>query len=267
MTTPNPHLNERPIVKINKIDCPDFPVLPKEVQKELSTDQLYLYDICHGLISGDIDESLAARSIGEQIQSRWLNSGSAIGRHYASEEKPSKHLIALTNIMVKSYAKMYFRIKCSPKAIDGPRHIFEMIAIARTFPKEDKEVLFKRIQWNAYFAHSEWILLTMASDPDPSLRKRAVELILKARKMQLMQKSERLPDPSQDYETMEENVRKDEELSNEILLDGLVENDSQQLPNSEMDNMPAPLIENDNFPEYEVRKFRVPKLKFEARAY
>ena len=135
------HLNERPIVKFNKIDCPDFPVLPEEVQKELSTDQLYLYDICHGLISGDIDESLAARSIGEQIQSRWLNSGSAIGRHYASEEKPSKHLIALTNIMVKSYAKMYFKIKCSPKAIDGPRHIFEMIAIARTFPKEDKEVL------------------------------------------------------------------------------------------------------------------------------
>jgi hypothetical protein len=48
--------------------------------------------------------------------------------------------------MVKSYAKMYFRIECNPKAIDGARHIFEMISIVRTFPKEDKEVLFKRIQ-------------------------------------------------------------------------------------------------------------------------
>ena len=128
----DPHLNERPIVKFNKIDCPDFPVLPEEVQKELSTDQLYLYDICHGLISGNIDESLAARSIGEQHLARWLNSGSAIGRHYASEEKPSQRLIALTNITVKSYAKMYFRIKCNPKAIDGPKHIFERISIART---------------------------------------------------------------------------------------------------------------------------------------
>ena len=263
----DPHLNERPIAKFKKIDCPDFPILPEEVQKEQSTDQLYLYDICHGLISGEIDESLAARSIGKQIQSRWNNSGSAIGRHYASEEEPSQRLIALTNIMVKLYAKMFFRIKCNPKAIDGARHIFEMISIARTFPKEDKEVLFKRIQWNAYFAHSEWILLTMASDPDPNLRKRAAELILKARKVRNLQKPDCPQDLLQDYETMEENIRKDEELSSEILLDGLVENDSQQLPNSEMANMPAPLIENDNFSEYEVRKFRVPKLNFEATAY
>ncbi len=61
------------------------------------------------------------------------------------------------------------------------------------------KVLFKRIQWNAYFAHSDRILLTMASDPVPSLRKRAVELILKARKMQNLHKSERLPDLSGDY--------------------------------------------------------------------
>ena len=134
----------------------------------------------------------------------------------------------------------HFRIKCNPKAIDDPRHIFEMISIARTFPKEDKEVLFKRIQWNAYFAHSEWILLTMASNPDPSLRKRAVELILKAQKMQNLHMSERLPDLSGDYETMEENIQKDEKLC-EILLDGLVKNDSQQLRSSEKDNVPAPL--------------------------
>ena len=88
----------------------------------------------------------------------------------------------------------------------------------------------------------------MASDPDPSLRKRAVELFLKARKMQNLHKSERLPDLSEDYETMEENIQKDEELSSKILLDGLVKNDSQQLCNSKKDNVPAPLVENDNFP-------------------
>ena len=88
----------------------------------------------------------------------------------------------------------------------------------------------------------------MASDPDPNLRKRAAELILKARKVRNLQKPD-CPQDLQDYETMEENIRKDEELSSEILLDGLVENDSQQLPNSEMANMPAPLIENDNFSE------------------
>ncbi len=39
----------------------------------------------------------------------------------------------------------------------------------------------------------------MASNPDPSLRKRAVELILKARKIQNLYKSERLSDLSEDY--------------------------------------------------------------------
>ena len=39
----------------------------------------------------------------------------------------------------------------------------------------------------------------MASDPDPSLKKRAVELILKAQKMQNLHKSERLPDLFEDY--------------------------------------------------------------------
>ena len=90
----------------------------------------------------------------------------------------------------------------------------------------------------------------MACDPDPSLRKRAEELILKAQKMQNLHKSERLPDLSEDYETMEENIWKDKELSSKILLDGLVKNDSQQLCSSEKDNVPAPLIENDNFPKY-----------------
>ena len=66
----------------------------------------------------------------------------------------------------------------------------------------------------------------MASNPDHSHRKRTVELILKAQKIQNLHKSERLPDISEDYETMEENIWKDEELSSEILLDVLAENDS-----------------------------------------
>lgn len=260
----DPKLNERPIVEFKRIDCPDFPVLPDEVHKDLSTDQLYLYDICHALISGTVDDSLAARSLGEMILSRWLNTGSGIGRHYVSEQNPSRHLIALVDILVKLYAKMYFRIKCNPKAIDAPKHIFEMISIARTFPKADKEVIFKRIQWNAYFAHCEWILLTMASDPDPGLRQKAVDLILKARRTQHLQTAKINQDGHD--ETIEENLLKDEELSNELLLDDLFESDSQEMPSAEEESLPTPEAEED-FPMHEVRKFRVPKLNFEAATY
>ena len=232
------------------------------MHKDLSTDQLYLYDLCHGLISGNIDESLAARSIGEKILSSWLNTGSAIGRHYASEQKPSKHLIAL----VKMYAKMWFRIMCHPKAIDAPKHLFEMISIARTFEKEDREVLFKRIQWNAYMAHSEWVLLTMLRESDQSLRQRAVELILRARQIQDLQTAMVLQENSvHDDDIIQEELQRDEVLSNEILLDGLLENDPQEMPNTEGDEMEIEEVED--FPEYEVRKFRVPKLNFEATSY
>ena len=259
----DPKLNERPIVDFKKIDCPDFPVLPDEVHKDLSTDQLYLYDICHALINGTVDDSLAARDIGEMILSRWLNTGSGVGRHYASEQNPSRHLTALVDIFVKLYGKMYFRIKCNPKVIDAPRHIFEMITIARTFPKVDKEIIFKRIQWNAYFAHSEWILLTMACDPNPDLRQKAVELILKARGIQQLQTAD--TNQSQD-EAIEENLRKDEELSNELLLGSLVESDSQEILNAEEEGVPTPEADED-FPIHEVRKFRVPKLNFEAATF
>ena len=112
-----------------------------------------------------------------------------LGENKLQRNDPPRLLLSMTHL----------KIKCNSKAIDGPRHIFEMISIAWTFPKEDKEVLFKHIQWNTYFAHSEWFLLMMASDPDPSLKKRAVELILKAQKMQNLHKSERLLDLSEDY--------------------------------------------------------------------
>ena len=61
---------------------------------------------------------------------------------------------------------------------------------------------------------------------------------------------------------MKKNLQNNLVLSNEIFLDGLVESDSQKMPNTEMDNMPAPVVKNEDFLEYEVRK-----LKFEATAY
>ena len=69
----DPDLNERPIVVFQKIDCPNFPVMPEHIQKDLSTEQHYLYDMAHGLISGKIDKSLAGRKTGQIVMSRWVN--------------------------------------------------------------------------------------------------------------------------------------------------------------------------------------------------
>lgn len=263
----DPQLRERPIANFKKIDCPDFPVLPEEVHKDLSTDQLYLYDICHGLISGKIDESLASRSSGTIIQSRWVTTGSSLARHYASEEKPSRHLTALINIVVKLYALMWFTIKCRPKAIDGPKHLFQMISIAKKFPKEDSQILLKRIQYNAYFAHPENVLLTMLTEDEKSLRDEAVQLILKARQ----QRQPEIPaDSVIPDETIEQELHADDLLINEVFeSEELHDTQSESNPSHDCEEEEEQSTESqeEELPRHKVRAFKVPKLNFEAKSY
>lgn len=49
---------ELPVVKFKRIVSDDFPVLSDEVLKDLSTDQKYLYEICHAVQSGCCPPSL-----------------------------------------------------------------------------------------------------------------------------------------------------------------------------------------------------------------
>ena len=66
--------------------------------------------------------------------------------HYS--KSPFFVLIIFWTYWNENFFLTHFKMKCNPKAIDGPRHILKTISIVRTFSKEDK-VFFKRIQWNA----------------------------------------------------------------------------------------------------------------------
>src|SRR5271155_1129716 len=57
-----------PIASYEPIPC-DFPVVTAD---DLSSDQQYLLDICHAVITGECSVSLSHRQAGQLVMSRWL---------------------------------------------------------------------------------------------------------------------------------------------------------------------------------------------------
>ena len=225
----------------------EFPVIEEKVHKDLSTDQLYLYDICQGIIAGKIDPGLAARHPGTIGHARWLTTASSILRLYVSTEKPSNKLNAIVNIIIKLYARMWFQIKCNPKAVDGPKNLFMMVELIKVLPYSDQLILKKKIQNNAYFAHSENLLLTMLTDNDEVIRHKAVDLIKNIRTSSIP-----ISDDVNDEDHYEVDYSHEPDLDDELdmSLDTEFENDVTE-----------------NILRQSVRPFRIPKLNFSATSY
>ena len=241
----NPQLTELPIVNSKSVSS-EFPVI-EEVHKDLSTDQLYLYDICQGIIAGKIDPGLAARHPGTIGHAQWLTTASSILRLYVSTEKPSNKLNAIVNIIIKLYARMWFQIKCNPKAVDGPKNLFMMVELIKVLPYSDQLILKKKIQNNAYFAHSENLLLTMLTDNDEVIRHKAVDLIKNIRTRSIP-----ISDDVNDEDHYEVDYSYEQDLDDELdmSLDTEFENDVTE-----------------NILRQSVRPFRIPKLNFSATSY
>ena len=113
--------------------------------------------------------------------SRWLTLASRVCRIYISEHglegDDETNLESIVTFIVSSYAPMWFDIKCEPLYKDGPKHVLSSIKRFKLLPRHIKPFVEKRIRDNAYFAHSENLLMAMVADPDQSKRKKAVEII------------------------------------------------------------------------------------------
>ncbi|GBM02159.1 hypothetical protein AVEN_190584-1 [Araneus ventricosus] len=63
----------------------------------------------------------------------------------------------------------------------GAQHFCKMISLARQLPDNVKQIIYKVFSKDAYFAHSEHLLLTMLHDSRKHIRELAVRRILGAR--------------------------------------------------------------------------------------
>lgn len=168
-----------PVVQFTSIAC-ELPEISKS-RSDLSTDQLYLYEICDAVSRGQCDVSLAKRNPGKIVHSRWLTTANRILRLYVSTSEPSHNLRILADFVIRVYAPMWFEIKTKPFCVYGSKHLHKMITLSRYLPANLKKIVDPVLQRNGYFGHSENILLSMLADNRNHIKELALRRIVKIR--------------------------------------------------------------------------------------
>ena len=92
--------------------------------EDLSWDQKYLYRICLAIITGRVEDDLAAIEPGPPCVSRWNTLWSRICRVHVGTTRPSHELKRIVNMIIKFSSLMWFIIKCYPGVTQGPKNTF-----------------------------------------------------------------------------------------------------------------------------------------------
>ena len=108
--------------------------LPAMIAADLSTDQMYLYDLCDVVSKWICSAALLRRNPGALSHSRWLTAANRLLRLYVSTGDPSDNLTILVTCIVKVYAPMWFLIKSKQSCKDGARHLLETVYKSCYFP-------------------------------------------------------------------------------------------------------------------------------------
>jgi len=90
--------------------------------------------------------------------------------------------VQLTNFCLKISFPTWFNIKKENEITDGAKIFFKLIERVRQFPTDKvRRISMKVLQRNAYFAHSENVILGMLAEDDENIHRRAVNKILELR--------------------------------------------------------------------------------------
>lgn len=156
-------------------------VLQKVTNIDISKDQKYLFEMCRAIEAGELTQKLATKDPGPMVHSRWLTTANRILRLYVSSTSPSRELLLMTDYVLKVYAPIWFSIKLKPQCYMGARHLWHLIQLSRFLPENERTVVDKCIQRNAYFGHPENIILSMLVDERKEIRELAARRIKLAR--------------------------------------------------------------------------------------
>ncbi|GBL88538.1 hypothetical protein AVEN_159120-1 [Araneus ventricosus] len=161
---------------------PEAEILPLD-RNLLSKDQQYLLDISNAITLGHCPEDLSNRDPGPLFHSRWLTAANRVLRLYISSSDPSGNLAEIVGFILKLCMPVWFAIKKSKYFTDGPKHFFQAIQTSRYLSDELIQVVDPVIQRNAFFAHTENVLLAILVDEREHIRELDYRRILKARQI------------------------------------------------------------------------------------
>ena len=149
-----------------------------------------LFELCLLVQAGPKSKHIKAFqcSPGNVSQARWITSANNILIHYMQLTKPSNELRLIVRVVVNIYAPSIFQIKTNFHFSYGPRHLFEMFAMAKDVFKAKAhskylEVVKTTLTTNGFHAHPENILVSMSLDKDVKVKKRAISIIKKRREV------------------------------------------------------------------------------------
>lgn len=169
-------------------DVVDFTRVPdnvdeisEEVTSDLSRDQKLLYRYIKAVGSGTVPPNLATQGVGTINHSRWLTLAIRLLQLYTRTLMPSEGLKAIIRLIQQVYGPSWFAIKSSKKFTSGPSLLFQQMKLIKTQPHAIQLVVKPVVQRNAYMAEPGILLCSMLESSSLSVRRSAMEMIMKLR--------------------------------------------------------------------------------------
>lgn len=137
--------------------------------KKLSPDQRNLYDWAQMLLTGEYLKDLELRAVGKVSMARWLTFATSVFIVASSKEAKSlaiehqEQLRKCVRYLLSCYVPCWFLIKQHDNFTMGPTHWLNHIKKVRELGAEYLELLKKSFQRNAYYFHSENLLVSLLS--------------------------------------------------------------------------------------------------------
>ena len=135
----------------------------------------------HAVEAGEVPDTLAGRTIGPLIHSRWLTRAIRTVAKYTRTKKPTKKFQRIVFFILNFYLPGWFKIKSLPHCQQGARHLQYLLELSRDLPVEDQVIVKQVMGNNAHFAHAENVAIACLSDPSEEVRRKGVNFIIQSR--------------------------------------------------------------------------------------
>ena len=167
---------------------PGLPNISEELASDLSSDQHLLFLVYQSVKTGTIRPELYSLTPGPVSHSRWLTHAIRVLVLYMKRNglkgKDKANLDKFVKFLMTNYIVMWFRLKQKPSICEAPRHLFSQIQLLKLLPPQVRSIAKNNIARNAYWAHTECLLLSMLTDSNEKVRSVAVDKILSIKKEQ-----------------------------------------------------------------------------------
>ena len=153
-------------------------------------DLISLYDFCHGIANGQIPEEYLNKEAQPMHNARFNTTFCRLLNLYVRQETPSEELKTLVTYITQAYAPTIFSIVLKPHLKYGSIHYFNYLQLSKKcLSVPHFKYVYKYFIKNAYFAHSENILLAALFSEEKHISDRALHYIKEARKWQQKSKA------------------------------------------------------------------------------